>query len=150
VEPQLKVYLDRLRGGKEELIEATLSPSFIDVIEKDLKFGHPISIKGKAYLTNDHLIIQLKVETKATLPCSICNQQIDTPVVVPKFYITEEISGIKGHVYQFINPLREALLLEVPVVAECQGGCPQRKELEKYKPSEGNDDSAQFPFADLN
>ncbi|WP_420422183.1 YceD family protein [Simkania sp.] len=149
MEPELKVYLDRLQGGKTEIIDLTLSSTFMDVDEADLKFNDRVIIKGKAYLANDHLVIHLKVETKVSIPCSVCNKMVLIPIRVPEFYHTEDLEEVKGRVYYYANPLREAILLEVPPFGECLGGCAERKELEKYKPSEGNTDSVQFPFADL-
>ena len=149
MEPELKVYLDRLQGGKTEIIDLTLSSTFMDVDEADLKFNDRVIIKGKAYLANDHLVIHLKVETKVSIPCSVCNKMVLMPIQVPEFYHTEDLEEVKGRVYHYANPLREAILLEVPPFGECLGGCAERKELEKYKPSEGNTDSVQFPFADL-
>jgi hypothetical protein len=49
--------------------------------------------------------------------------------------------------------LREIVLLEVPLLAECrQGKCPQRKTMEKYlsKNGPGADESEGYrPFADF-
>jgi len=149
MEPDLKVYLDRLQGGKTENIKLALSSTFIDVDEQDLKFKSPVTIKGKAYLANEHLVIHLEVETQSLIPCAVCNKLTCITIRVPEFYHTEELSEIKGKIYQYADPLREAILLEVPSFGECQGRCPERKELEKYKPSEGSNDSVQFPFADL-
>jgi uncharacterized metal-binding protein YceD (DUF177 family) len=149
MEPELKIYLDRLHGGKTETINLELSPTFIDVDEKDLQFDGVVSIKGKAYLANDHLVVHLGIQATASIPCSICNQPTRLVIKIPEFYHTEELNELKEKVYYYESPLREAILLETPPFGECQGGCPKRKELEKYKPSEGNDDSVQFPFADL-
>ena len=150
MEPEFKVYLDRLQGGKTEVIDLTLSSTFIDVEERDLKFNDPVTIKGKAYLANEHLVIHLEIEVIASIPCAICNKAVRISIKVPEFYHTEELNEIKGKIYYYADPLREAILLDVPSFGECKGGCPERKELEKYKPSEGNNDSVQFPFADLN
>lgn len=149
MEPELKIYIDRLQGGKEELIDFNLSPSFIDVDEQDLKFNDPVSIKGKAYLVNEHLLIKLQVKTKISIPCTICNKLICMEVQVPEFYHTEEMKEIKGRIYHYANPLREAILLETPPYGECQDGCPKRKDLEKYQLSEEKNDRVQFPFSDL-
>ena len=51
--------------------------------------------------------------------------------------------------------LREAVLLETPTFAECEGDCPRRKEIAKYlkKPEktgpDGKDDEGYHPFADI-
>jgi len=94
-------------------------------------------------------VIHLEIGAAALIPCAICNKSVRTGVKVPEFYHTEMMSEVRGRVYNYTSPLREAILLEVPAFGECQGGCPERKELEKYKPPEGNSDPTQFPFADL-
>lgn len=150
MELELNIYIDRLQHGNEEVIDSTLSPTFIDVIEPDLTFNNPVSIKGKAYLANEHLVIHLEVKTKASIPCTVCNKLICIDVEVTSFYHTEDLRKCKNRIYHYAGPLREAILLETPLYGECQGHCSERKELEKYKPSKGSNDYVQFPFADLN
>ena len=129
---KLKIYIDRLREEKTETIEETLSPAYIDVDEPDLKFNAPVKNQGKAYLAEEHLVIQLKIETAAMISCSICNEPVKTPILLSNYYQTEELSQIKGQVYDYLLPLREAILLEVPSFVECMGNCPKRAELKKY------------------
>ena len=144
--PTLKIFIDRLLGGATESIKESLEPDFIDLSESELEFPSRVEVEGKAYLAEEHLIIQLKIETEAILPCSICNTRIKIPLKIGSFYHTEEISGIKGKVYDYTPPLREGILLELPTYVECRGKCPERAKIEKYL-SEGD---KQFPFADLN
>lgn len=143
----LKIYIDRLSGERTEKIEETLAPSFIDVDEKDLQFPASVSLKGKAYLAEDHLIIQLKIETEAKITCAICNERVKQKIDVKQFYHTEELENIRGHVYDYTDPLREAILLEVPSYVECLGSCPKRTELKNYFQEETSHE--QFPFSDL-
>ena len=147
--PELKVYLDRLHGGRVEVIKQELPSDFLEVDEPDLKFCGIISIKGKAYLADEHLVVQLEIKVEVVIPCAICNKQVHKKLKVPQFYHTEELSGIKGKVYNYTDPLREGILLETPSFAECENGCLKRKELEKYEPSKEKDDNVQFPFTDL-
>ena len=152
---KLKVYIDRLREEKIETIGETLSPAFIiDVDEPDLRFNSPVKIQGKAYLAEEHLVIQLKIETKAVVSCSICNEPVKTTIQLQNYYQTEELSQIKGHVYDYMASLREAILLEVPSFVECMRNCPKRAELKKYlhedkKNPKEQGDQVNFPFANL-
>ncbi len=146
MENSLKIYIDRLGDGHTEKIEETIPPETIGVDEKDLQFKSPILLSGKAYLAEDHLIIHLKIKTEADMPCLICNDQIQKKITIPSFYHTEEIADIKGHIYDYTAPMREAILLEVPSYVECRGNCPKRGELKNYL----DKGEAQFPFADLN
>ncbi|MCP5505656.1 MAG: hypothetical protein H7A38_02100 [Chlamydiales bacterium] len=141
----LKIYVDRLIDGQTEVIEETVSPDLLEVKEQDLQFVKPIRMSGKAYLAEDHLIIQLRIETEATMPCLICNTSIQKEIHVSAFYHTEEVANIKGHIYDYTEPMREAILLEVPYSVECMGNCPTRGELKSYL----DNGESRFPFADL-
>ncbi|MCB1109577.1 MAG: hypothetical protein KDK64_01225 [Chlamydiia bacterium] len=145
MEHGLKIYIDRLTGERMERIEEHLGPEVMDVEEKDLQFHAPVALKGKAYLAEDHLIIQLKIETEACMPCAICNEFVKKKIVLKNFYHTEELVNIRGQVYDYSDPLREAILLEIPSYVECLENCPQRDELKNYL-KQGN---TQFPFKDL-
>lgn len=143
----LKIYIDRLTGERTEQIEDTLSPAFIDVKEKDLQFPSSVVIQGKAYLAQEHLVIRLKISTKVEIPCAICNESVKQSIDVKSFYHTEELENIRGHVYDYTDPLREAILLEIPSYVECLKNCPQRIELKNYLQKEAAHE--QFPFSDL-
>lgn len=141
----LKIYVDRLMDGQTEVIEETASPDLLETKEQDLQFVKPIRISGKSYLAENHLIIKLKLVTEVTMPCLICNTSIQKEIHVPTFYLTEDVANIKGHIYDYTEPMREAILLEVPYSVECMGNCPTRGELKSYL---ANGES-RFPFADL-
>lgn len=141
----LKIYVDRLRDSQTEVIEETASPDFLEVKEQDLQFLKPIRMSGKAYLAENHLIIKLKIITEATMPCLICNTSIQKKIHVPTFYLVEDVSNIKGNIYDYTEPMREAILLEVPYSVECMGNCPIRGELKSYL----DNGKSRFPFADL-
>ena len=142
----LKIYIDRLSGERTEKIEETLTPELMDVNEKDLQFQNSVKLKGRAYLAENHLVIYLDIEAEVLIPCAICNNGVRKKIIVKGFYHTEELEKIRGHVYNYANPLREAVLLEVPSYAECLEDCPKRTDLKNYL-QKGNN---QFPFADLN
>lgn len=142
----LKVYIDRLGDGRIEEIDEIVPPELMDIQEKDLEFKDPIRLAGKAYLAESHLVIQIKIEARAYIPCLICNEKIQKKIIIPSFYHTEEVVNIKGHIYDYASPMREAILLEVPSFVECMGSCPKRIELRNYL----NKGETQFPFADLN
>ncbi|MCB1084820.1 MAG: hypothetical protein KDK60_01820 [Chlamydiia bacterium] len=143
----LKIYVDRLSDGQTETIDEVLSPDFLDMEERELHFVGKVRLKGKAYLADSHLVIQLRVEAEAIVPCSICNEDVKKTLLIKSFYHTEEVEKIKGHIFDYSRAVREAILLEVPNYVECQGNCPKRKELKQYfQQGEGK----RLPFADLN
>ena len=141
----LKIYVHQLTDGQTEVIEETVSPELLEIKEKDLQYQKPINLFGKAYLAEDYLIIQLKITTEATMPCLICNESVQKNLTVHSFYHTEEVANIKGHIYDYTQPMREAILLELPYGVECNGSCPKRKEIKRYLKNKGT----RYPFADL-
>lgn len=147
---RLKIYIDQLRDGQISEINETFPPEFIDICEADLAFRKPVSVNGQAYLADDTLILHLKIATVAQIACTICNKLVDTPISIPDFYHAEPLDNIKGGTFNFHEPVREAVLLDTPPFAECNGSCPARKELKKYlKSPEESDDEGYHPFADL-
>lgn len=149
-----KIYVDRLQGGKVEKIDQSFSPEFMEIHEKELGFIDPVLVQGKAYLTDDHLILCLQASTTAKMPCSICNQMTKVPIHVENFYYTKPISELAEPIYDYRDELREAILLELPHFVECEKKCPERKNLDPYLkksiPQKANDsDSTYYPFSDL-
>lgn len=146
-----KVWIDRLREGLVQKIDESFDPSFLEIDEKELKFLSPVQVTGEAYLADQHLVLHLKARTKATLPCAICNQMMDTELKVENFYHSELIEEIPGAEFDFASPLREALLIEIPHYFECcEGNCPERKSLAPYlRSAPKTGDKSNFPFADL-
>ena len=142
----LEIYVNRLGEEKVELIDVEMPPELLDVDEKDLQLENPAKVKGKAYLANDHLVLNLDVRTIAIVPCTICNDPVEVAITLDDFYYTEKLSDIKGATFDATGPIREAILLEVPQFVECGGkSCPRRAELAKYLTQK----EAQFPFAEL-
>jgi uncharacterized metal-binding protein YceD (DUF177 family) len=128
-----KIYIDRLRGGHEEKISETIPPDFLEIHEKDLVFSKPVVISGESYLSGDHLVIKLKIETEASIPCTICNEPTPFPIVLNHFYLTVALDEIKTHVFDCTQEIREAILLQVPPFIEChEGQCPEREVISKY------------------
>ncbi|MBI2742570.1 MAG: hypothetical protein HYX48_01470 [Chlamydiales bacterium] len=144
----MKIHIDRLRDGRVEKIEETLSPEFLEVSEEELAFKETITVKGEAYLAEDHLFITLNGETTLQMPCQICNRTTKLPLIIEKFTHAEELTDIKSAIYDAAPLLREAILLQIPPFAECAGNsCPERGSLNKYLKDREN--PIHFPFAGL-
>lgn len=148
---EFKIYIDRLHSGDSEQIQIETSPSFIDVVEPELKFLDPVVIEGEAYLAEQDLILNLQISTLCRLPCSICNKEAVHEIAIPKFYFMKSLAEIPSHIFNFSEDVREAILLEVPYVVECSGGrCPERKEVEEFlAPPKDSEDDGWQPFKDL-
>ena len=146
------LFVDRLRGGKVEEIKEVFSPDFLGVHESDLVFDKEVKVKGEAYLTDDSLVMRVDITTEATMPCAICNEKAAVPIEVRGFYHIVPLKEIKGAVYNMQEALREAILLEIPQFAECEGKCPRREEIAKYMKDASADTGMNgdtHPFADL-
>jgi uncharacterized metal-binding protein YceD (DUF177 family) len=150
---KFKIYIDRLKDGHTEEIDITVLPTFIEVKEEALSFPNEVSISGQAYLTDEHLITNLNIETSALLSCSICNNPVQILVTIHNHSLAEPLEEICSPIYDLTNEIREAILLEIPQFVECnKGNCPERVIIKKYlsDPSQTNSSNpSHFPFADL-
>jgi uncharacterized metal-binding protein YceD (DUF177 family) len=148
-----KIYVDQLRDGHIEQLNEEFSPEFMGIQEEDLRYLKPISVTGEAYLAESDLVLHLNIETQAVIPCTICNEPVDVDISIKGVYHTAPFEEIKSGLYFYRDILRESILLETPRFAECEGKCPQRKEIQKYLKEEGADkppqDTGQQPFAHL-
>lgn len=144
---ECQIYIDRLKEGKELQIEETVSSKFLEVDDDSLSFRDDVKIRGKVYLTDEYLILQLSITTKALLPCIICNEMKETPVEIDEFYHGELITQIKDKIFNFTEKVRDAILLEVPLYYECNSGnCPKRDEIKSYFKKENS--ANPIPFSD--
>lgn len=148
-----EIFYDSLREGRARSIDESVPPDFIDLKDEELAFLHPVEIQGEAYLADESdLVIQLEIQTIATLPCSICNEPVEVKMHDPKWTHVQNLSECRRGCYDFGDALRTHLILEAPHLAECQSGnCPQRKEIQQYLSSsdDENPEHKYFPFADL-
>lgn len=146
-----KIYIEQLREGREEAINETLNPSFLDV--QDLVFDKPVELEGTAFLAEHELVFHWDIRTEVILSCSICNEPVRVPIHIQNFYYSEPLKEIKAGIYNFKDLLRETILLEVPAFAECNDGkCPKRQEFQKYlkeSSDQPSDEEGYQPFADL-
>lgn len=149
---EFKILVDRLKGGQVQKIEGFFDPAFFGIEEKELSFPSPVEVRGEAYLSDEHLVIRLKGSAKAKMPCAVCNEMTQIELKVETFYHTESLEEIREAVYDFTEPLREAFLIELPNVVECNGGnCPERPSITPFLRSEKRSESpTYFPFSDLN
>lgn len=149
-----KIYIEQLRDGHTEKIDEKIDADFLDVKEDDLSYVDPVNVQGEAYLAESDLILHFDIETLATIPCAICNEDVKVPVNLKNFYHTVPTAEVKSGVYNFKELLRENILLTTPLFAECHNGsCPERDELKKFFRKDSTDnntkDDGYHPFANL-
>lgn len=147
----LRLFLDRIRAQGCEKIDVRLPPDFIDLHEEELVFADPITVEGEVYLAGEEVVIALRAETVIRMPCAICN----APVALPlqnAWTSVEPVDSFRHGVIDLREMVRENLLIEVPLVAECEpGNCPERKVLAPYlrQEQEEREETGFHPFADL-
>lgn len=146
-----QIWIDRLKNGQKQLIKESISPGFLGIQEDELVFKNPVEVKGEAYLTESELILHLDASTKASMPCAICNLMTEFKLSVKDFYYAEPLNQIPSGIYSFQEPLREALLIELPKYVECNAGkCPDREKLTPFLCSEKKtEENTHFPFSNL-
>lgn len=149
-----KIYVEQLRDGREEKLHEKLDPEFLGIDEPDLTFDKPIELDGVAYLAEHELILHWDIKTEALLPCSMCNESVKVPIHIQNFYYSEPLAEIQSGIFNFKDLLRETILIDVPLFAECNGGkCPKRQEYNKYLKESSNqtqdEEEGYQPFADL-
>lgn len=139
MQEKFKIYVDRLNGGREEAISECFSPDFMALSDGTHQFPEDISVSGKAYLADSHLILHLDIATRYIACCKICNEEMALPLTLKGLYLAEEVENIPGHVFDMQQPLRDAILLEIPMYSECKGNCPKRFEYSMYLKSSSDD-----------
>ncbi len=146
-----KIYIDRLRNGETDTIKHDFPSHFLDINEKEMQLAESVKVSGNAYLTEEHLVICLKVKTSVLMPCRICNKMIEIPVVIEKFYQTILLKEIRGAIYDYKIDLKEQILLELSHFIECKMECPERTNIKKYMKKElsSNNEETYLPFSDL-
>lgn len=152
----LNVYVDRLKNGERHCFNEALDPAFLDLPGDELSFVEKVLLKGEAYFVDNHLVIHLNISAPATLPCSICNDPARIEIAMKNLCLTIPSEEIKGAVYNIASTIRESILLQAPLYAECNGGtCPERTAIKSFLTTEArkaptaDKDVVHFPFADL-
>lgn len=145
----LKIYIDRLKNDDTEEIYEQVENEFLEVSEKELIFVGKVTVVGRAYLANTHLILDFKIKSVIQMPCSICNEKVEKPHEINDFSHSIELNEIPSAVFDYSDEIRSALLLNLPQFIEChQNHCPRRKDLSKYLKKKT--DEAIYPFQELN
>lgn len=147
----LRLFIDRIRAQEREVVDCTLDPDFMDIHEKELAFLDPVLVKGEVYLAGEEVVAALRAKTVMQMPCAICNTSIACPVQAA-WTSVEPVESYRHGVVDLREMVRENLLLEVPLVVECEEGkCPARAEVAKYlsQKQEGREETGFHPFADL-
>jgi len=137
-------------SNTEVHIEKMLNPTFLQLSEKDdLTATKPIYLKGMIYPVDQWICIQAEIHATLQLPCATCNEPVSIDISLPKWTHQEERDSINHTCWDLSQPLREAILVEVPFLAYCGNRtCHNRKEIEKFLHKTSQQNGHQ-PFANL-
>lgn len=149
MDQQLFIYIDRLIEGKEQNLDDVLPSKTLFEDESELHFHSDITIRGKAYITTDHLVIDIFATIKAEMPCIICAKPVPFTLEMERQTLTIPLEEIKNKVYNYTSLIRESLLLQVPQTKECKNSCPERVSIEPFLIKNSENKETHFPFAEL-
>lgn len=129
-----EIFIDRLKDGEELAIDELLDPSCLDLAEDDeLTASSPIQVQGRVYAASDWVVIDAKVSTSVGMKCAMCNDPFTYAIELPRFFDEKEISTIENGKWDIQKELREAILLEIPFFALCNGdSCHNIAEIQQF------------------
>lgn len=147
----IDIYTDRLNDGKQESFKGKVSfESLFEGGENAIEGAAGIEVEGKAYIASDFLIIHASIKAPLKLACSICSAMTPQIIHIKDHYLTKPLEEIPHKVFSLKPLFREAILLQLPSVVECEGNCPERQWAKQYmSPCKDEAQNSYHPFADL-
>lgn len=147
----LKIYVEQLHGGREQLFSESLDPEKLQLTGGEASFRATVRVEGRAYLAEEELVVCYDTATRVELPCAICNAPVELSFNLKALYECVPLEEVRGGIYYLDSAVRTALLLELPHYVECGGNCPERKSLAPYmkREREEEEDEGYHPFAEL-
>jgi len=129
---EFQVMTDRLKDGAEDRVDEVFEPSFLDLAEDDeLRVSLPIRVQGKVYVASEWVIIDASVYVPVTLNCAMCNEPFSKEIVLKRWVHEEKLP--QNGVLDLGDALREAILLEIPFFALCNGDtCHNMAEIQQF------------------
>lgn len=152
--PKLPIYTDRLQHGHEEPLVGSYSPEFFEIPygktqDEDLLHISPIAIHARFYLAGDYVIGNVSATMTLSLRCATCADIFSRELALEHSIIEAPLKEIKSNTWDVLEPIREEILLQLPLYPLCGGGvCKNRKEVSKYFTQDTKEDHFQ-PFKDL-
>ena len=129
----LTIYLDRLRSGGFQEFNDTIEQDFLQCKDDIISFCSNVTVKGKAYLADDFLILHLSVSVDYLIPCKICNEEQNQTLTIQDFYYSVCTDTIKNAQFCPLEVIRETILSDTPNIFECnEGNCEKRANLKQY------------------
>lgn len=144
----IKIFIDRLVNEGEFSQKGQFDSSFIELKGPE-KIDGDISYDLKAYITDDHLVINFDTSCNILMPCKICNELTPVAIKCIKQSHLEPLENVKKGVFDASSCIRDAILLAMPDFTECQGNCPEREFIKKFLKTENQQAETYQPFKGL-
>ena len=145
---QIKIFIDRLANEGDFQQNGELDASVLGLKKDDALSGN-ILYNLKAYLADEHLVLNFDASCQLKLPCTVCNEFTSYNIDLKKQSALEPLNEVKKGVYDASQCIRDAILLQVPPYYECQGNCPERESIKKYLKAAHTDNESYNPFQNL-
>jgi uncharacterized metal-binding protein YceD (DUF177 family) len=143
-------FYEQLKEGESSCFEHEIDSSFLDLEnDKELRPISSVFVKGKIWKMADWLFVEAYVKASFETTCSYCSDLFHLPIELQPWKHEVCIDDIKEAFLDLREPLREAILLEIPYFAQCDGTtCKNINEVKKYL-MKGEKEQFQQPFKDL-
>lgn len=144
----IRIYIDRLANEGEFEQDGVLPASILELDQREVE-SSDIDYKLKAYIADDHLVINFDASCTLKLPCKICNEKTTFDVKCMHQTLLEPLTEVKKGVFEATRCIREQILLSIPPFIECGGNCPEREFVKKFLKSQDTDTETYKPFQGL-
>lgn len=142
---ELELYIDRLRSSEYKDFSLEAGPHIMESSDNEASFEKDLLISGAATLANDHLVLNISIETEVINYCKICNDPISHPLLIEEKHMAFSLKKMKSGVFSLKDTIRELVFLNLPRFSECEGKCPERTVIDKYL---NNSDHPEEDFED--
>lgn len=144
----IKIFIDRLLNEGEFTQSGQLPEEILELNPSEGK-ASPIAYNLKAYIADDHLVINFDANCDVTLPCRICNENTTIAIKLAKQIHLEPLEDVKKGAFEAASCVRSAILLALPGFAECGGNCPEREFVKKFLKKQNSQTETYQPFQGL-
>lgn len=144
----IKIYIDRLANEENFEQQGTLPSSILELNPSEAS-ASDIAYDLKAYLADDHLILNFEASCQIKLPCKICNEPTTVDIKCLNQTILIPLSEVKKGAWEASDSIREQILLSIPPFAECEDSCPEREFVKKFLKNQSPQAETYKPFQGL-
>lgn len=129
---ELELYIDRLKSGEYKEFCLTSGPEIMSAEDNEATFEKEIQINGSAALANDHLVLNISINTEMKNSCKICTDPISHNISIEQKNMPFSLKTMKNGKFCLKDYIRELIFLNIPRYSECKGSCPEREVIKKY------------------